>query len=101
MDAILVSDWIGLILVGFGTLFLLGEILVNMRGIFAILGISLIVFYFYIYLADPSTFTIMLIIYFIGLLLIIIDGKIINDGTLATLGLAGMILSVVLTAPNF
>src|SRR5690625_1389208 len=101
MDAILTIDSIGTILVGFGILFLLCEILVNMRGLFAILVISLIVFYFYIYLVDPSTFVIMLIIYFIGLLLIIIDGKLVNDGTLAILGLSGMILSVVLAAPNF
>src|SRR5690625_7035498 len=100
MEAILNSDWIGLVIVGLGTLFLLGEILVNMRGIFAILGIGLIVYYFYHNLMDPSTFIIMLIIYFIGLLLIIIDGKLLNDGTLATLGLAGMILSVVIAAPN-
>lgn len=97
---ILDATWIGLIIVGLGTLFLIGEILVNLRGIGALLGISFIVLYFYIYLAEPSTFMIMLIIYFIGLIFIIIDGKIINDGTLAALGLAGMIFSVALTAPN-
>ena len=101
MDAILHSDWIGLLLVGLGTLFLLGEILVNLRGLFAVLGISFIVFYFYLFLPEPSSFVMMLIIYFIGILLILIDGKIINDGTLATLGLAGMILSVVITALTF
>src|SRR5690625_4535551 len=101
MDVIFQSDWISLFIVGFGTLFLIGEILVNMRGIFALLGISFIVIYFYTYLTDPSTFAIILIIYFVGLLLILIDGKIVNDGTLATLGLAGMILSVIIAAPNF
>lgn len=101
MEALLDSDWIGLLMVGFGTLFLIGEILVNVRGLFALLGISSIVLYFYSYLPDPSTFAMMLIIYFVGILLILVDGKIINDGTLATIGLAGMILSVTLTAPNF
>lgn len=101
MEAILQSDWIGLFIVGLGTMFLIGEILVNARGIFALLGIGFIVYYFYHFLMDPSTFVIMLIIYFVGLLLIIIDGKIVNDGTLATLGVVGMILSVVLPAPNF
>lgn len=95
------QTWIGLLFVGFGTLFLLGEILVNMRGFFALLGLGFIVLYFYAYLPDPSTFVMMLIIYFVGLLLIIIDGKVINDGTLAVLGLAGMILSVVFAAPDF
>ena len=101
MEAIMSSDWIGLIIIGLGTLFLLGEILVNMRGVFAVLGIIFTVYYFYMFLTEPSTIVIMLIIYFVGLLLIFIDGKLVNDGTLATLGLAGMILSVALTAPNF
>lgn len=94
------SDWIGFLFVGLGTLFLLGEILVNMRGIFAILGIGFITLYFYVFLMEPTTFAIMLIIYFVGLLLIILDGKVVNDGTLATIGLASMILSVALAAPN-
>ena len=98
--AILNSDWIGFVFVGLGTLFLLGEILVNLRGIFAILGIGFITLYFYAFLLEPTTFAIMLFIYFVGLLLIIIDGKIVNDGTLATIGLASMVLSVALTAPN-
>ena len=42
----------------------------------------------------------MLIIYFIGLLLIVIDGKLLNDGTLATLGLASMLTAVALAAPD-
>ncbi|MEI3606828.1 NfeD family protein [Pseudogracilibacillus sp. SE30717A] len=101
MDAIFSTDWIGFVIVGLGTLFLIGEILVNMRGFFGILGIGFIVLYFYMFLVDPSVFITMLIIYFVSLLLIIIDGKILNDGTLATLGLAGMILSVTIAAPNF
>lgn len=101
MATMLDADWIGFVIVGLGTLFLIGEILVDVKGIFAILGIGSIVYYFYMYLPDPGTFGIMLFIYFIGILLVLIDGKIVNDGTLATLGLAGMILSVALAAPNF
>ena len=101
MEIMLHSDWIGLVLVGLGTLFLLGEILVNLRGLFGLLGIVFIILYFYIFLPNPSQFSLMLVIYFVGILLILIDGKLINDGTLATLGLAGMILSVIITAPNF
>jgi len=101
MDFVIQSDWISLLVVGLGTMFLLGEILVNMRGIFALLGVTFIVLYFYSYLNDPTTFAIILIIYFIGLMFIIIDGKILNDGTLGTLGLAGMILAVIIAAPNF
>lgn len=93
------ADWLSLILTGLGTLFLIGEILVNMRGLFGLLGIGFIIIYFSANL-EPSSFVIMLIIYFIGLLLIIIDGKLINDGTLAVLGLASMLTAVALAAPN-
>ncbi|MBY7143366.1 nodulation protein NfeD [Virgibacillus sp. NKC19-3] len=92
--------WIGLVITGLGTLFLIGEVLVNMRGIFALLGIGFITVYFGAYV-ETGSFTIMFIIYFVGLLLIIIDGKVVNDGTLATIGLATMLASVGLAAPDF
>ncbi|MFB4166488.1 NfeD family protein [Virgibacillus sp. JSM 102003] len=92
-------DWIGFVITGFGTLFLIGEMLVNMRGFFGLIGLGFITVYFAVYL-ETGSFIIMLIVYLIGLLLIIIDGKIINDGTLATIGLACMLTAVALTAPN-
>lgn len=101
MTEFIQMDWFALILVGVGTMLLLGEILVNMRGIFAILGILSIALYFYFYLTDFTTFIIMFIIYLAGLLLVIIDGKLISDGTLALLGIVAMLISVALTAPSF
>lgn len=98
MDIFALS-WIGFFITGFATLFIIGEILVNTRGLFGLLGISLIVVYFSVYL-DTSSFIIMIIIYFTGIVLIIIDGKVLNDGTLSTLGLAGMLVSVALAAPD-
>src|SRR5690625_743478 len=100
METLLQFDWIGFFIVGFGTLFLLGEILVNARGIFALLGISLITIYFYLFLTEPAMFAMMLFIYFISLLLILIDGKLLNDGTLGIIGLIGMIFSVAVASPN-
>lgn len=100
METLFSYDWIGLFVIGIGTLFLIGEILVKARGIFAVLGIVSIIFYFQYYLTDPLVLTTMLIIYFVGIAFILIDGKIINDGTLGTVGLVGMILSVGITAPN-
>lgn len=94
-------DWFVLVLVGLGTMLLLGEILVKMRGVFALLGLILITLYFYYYLSDPLTVITMLVVYFIGLLLIIIDGKFISDGTLALLGIIALLISVALSAPNF
>ncbi|MEC5422241.1 NfeD family protein [Virgibacillus sp. C22-A2] len=92
-------EWIGFVITGLGTLFLIGEVLVNMRGFFALLGIGFITVYFSVYL-ETGSFMIMLIIYFVGLLLIIIDGKLLNDGTLATLGVASMLAAVALPAPS-
>src|SRR5699024_12620457 len=71
-----------------------------MRGGFAILGIGFITVYFSVFLQTQS-FVLMLIIYFIGLLLIIIDGKVLNDGTLAAIGLVVMLTSVALASPTF
>lgn len=101
MAAFTQFDWFALILVGIGTMFLIGEILVNMRGIFGILGILSIALYFYFYLTDLSTFILMFIIYLVGLLLVLIDGKLISDGTLAMFGIVAMLISVALTAPTF
>jgi len=100
MNTLFSYDWIGLFIVGIGTLFLIGEILVKARGIFAVIGIVAIILYFQHYLTDPLVLATMLIIYFVGICFILIDGKIINDGTLGTVGLVGMILSVAITAPN-
>lgn len=93
--------WIGFVLTGIGSLFLIGEVLVNARGIFGLLGIGFITIYFGAYVVETSFFIIMLILYFLGLILIIIDGKILNDGTLATIGVAIMLVSVALVAPSF
>lgn len=94
------QEWIALVITGLGTLFLLGEVLVNMRGIFALLGIGFITVYFSVYL-ETNSLILMLAIYFIGILLIIIDGKVLNDGTLATIGAASMLAAVALPAPSF
>ncbi|GAB4073434.1 hypothetical protein GCM10028778_09480 [Barrientosiimonas marina] len=99
MMAILTMDWFGIVLTGFGTLFLIGELLVNMRGFFALLGIGFMTVYFTVYV-ETGSFIMMLIIYLAGILLIVIDGKAVNDGTLAAIGLVCMLLAVALAAPN-
>ncbi|WP_217586720.1 NfeD family protein [Lentibacillus saliphilus] len=96
----LTSEWIALVMTGLGTLFLIGEILVNARGIFAILGIGFMTVYFTVAL-ETSSLILMLIIYFSGILLIVIDGKLLNDGTLGVIGAACMLTSVAIAAPTF
>lgn len=93
-------DWVGLFIAGFATMFLIGEVLVNMRGFFGILGLGFIIVYFSVYV-EAESLILMLLMYFIGLILIIIDGKLLNDGTLSTIGAFSMILAVALPAPNF
>ncbi|MDX8045972.1 NfeD family protein [Gracilibacillus sp. S3-1-1] len=94
------ADWMSFVIVALATLFLIGELLVNARGIFSILGLGFITVYFASFL-EPNMFWMMMVIYFFGLLLMIIDGKILNDGTLAVIGLVCMFVSVGFTAPNW
>lgn len=93
-------NWLLLLMPGLGTLFLIGELLVRMRGLFAILGIIFMTIYFSNYLELGTSFILMIMIYFIGLLLIVLDGKMINDGTLAIIGAVIMTTVVAIAAPN-
>lgn len=93
-------NWLLLLMPGLGTLFLIGELLVRMRGLFAILGIIFMTIYFSNYLELGTSFILMIMIYFIGLLLIVLDGKVINDGTLAIIGAVIMTTVVAIAAPN-
>lgn len=93
-------DWIVLFITLLGTMFLIGELLVNMRGIFAIIGFGFITVYFSRFL-ETEMFIVMMLVYFLGILLMIIDGKLINDGTLATIGAVTMIIAVGFSAPNW
>ncbi|MBN9653698.1 nodulation protein NfeD [Halobacillus sp. GSS1] len=93
-------DWIALFITFLGTMFLIGELLVNMRGVFAIIGFGFITVYFSGYL-ETEMFIVMMLVYFLGIILMIIDGKLLNDGTLATIGAATMIIAVGFSAPNW
>ncbi|WP_163526376.1 NfeD family protein [Halobacillus ihumii] len=93
-------NWVVLLITLFGTMFLIGELLVNMRGLLGLLGLGFITIYFSSYLTFDM-FVMMMVVYLFGLILIIIDGKVVNDGTLATIGVAVMIIAVSLTAPNW
>lgn len=93
-------DWIALFITFLGTMFLIGELLVNMRGIFAIIGFGFITVYFSGYL-ETEMFIVMMLVYFLGIILMIIDGKLLNDGTLAVIGAVTMIIAVGFSAPNW
>ncbi|SDI95100.1 NfeD family protein [Salimicrobium halophilum] len=96
----LAYDWIAFFVTFFGTMFLIGELLVRMKGVFALLGVGFITVYFYSYL-EPDMFFLMGAMYVLGLTLLIVDGKFVNDGTLGTIGAVIMVLSVSLSAPSW
>ncbi|TGB04288.1 NfeD family protein [Halobacillus salinus] len=93
-------DWIALFITLLGTMFLIGELLVNMKGFFGLIGFGFITVYFSSYLSTDM-FIVMMLVYFLGIILMIIDGKLVNDGTLAMIGGATTILAVGLSAPNW
>jgi membrane-bound ClpP family serine protease len=97
-------DWLdapsfGFIVVFLGTVFLFGELLVKGRGLFALLGILIMALYFSYHLSSDVGFWVV-ILYLVGLSLIIIDGKVITDGTVALLGVVLMIAGLAIPAPN-
>ncbi|TLS36295.1 NfeD family protein [Pseudalkalibacillus caeni] len=97
---ILTIPAVGFLVVLLGILFLIGEILVKARGLFGLLGIAIMGAYFSYHLTEDNFFW--LILLFIGgLLLIILDGKVINDGTFGAIGAVLMILSVAVPSPSF
>ncbi len=96
---ILQSPSVGFLVLLFGTLFLAGEILVRTRGILGIIGLALVSIFFSYHLSGDMISWIVLL-YVAGLLFVIIDGKFINDGTLAVIGLLLMMVSVILPAPS-
>ncbi|WP_144449490.1 NfeD family protein [Halalkalibacter nanhaiisediminis] len=93
------SASIGFLVVFLGTLFLIGELLVRAKGLFAILGIAIMAMYFSYHLSGDVGLWVVLL-YVIGLALIIIDGKVITDGTVAIIGVVLMIIGLAVPAPN-
>lgn len=90
---------LSLIVILFATMFVFGEVLVKAKGILAILGLGLITFYFSVFL-DPSMVLIVGLVYGLGLILIFIDGELINDGLLGSVGVLLMIGSLAFASPN-
>ncbi|MBM7660823.1 membrane-bound ClpP family serine protease [Bacillus mesophilus] len=98
MDFLLIPS-VGFFILLLGTFFIVGEMLVKARGIFAILGLALIASYFTVHNTGDN-FILILALYIAGLLLVFIDGKFVNDGTLAIIGMILMTVSVVIPAPT-
>ncbi|WP_078552817.1 NfeD family protein [Bacillus alkalicellulosilyticus] len=90
---------VGFLVVFLGTLFLVGELLVRVKGLFAIIGIGIMSVYFTFHISGEVGLWVVLL-YLVGLVLLIVDGKVVNDGTIALLGAILMILALAIPSPS-
>ncbi|MRG86608.1 nodulation protein NfeD [Salinibacillus xinjiangensis] len=72
---------------------LIGEFLVKLRGVSGALGFGFLFLYFATYLS-PANLLIASAFYLLAIALLIIDGKILNDGTLSVIGVILMLFIV-------
>ncbi|PTL40513.1 NfeD family protein [Alkalicoccus saliphilus] len=91
---------IGFLVVFIATLFIFGEVMVKAKGLFAVIGIVIMTLYFSYHLQAGDSFWVV-ILYVAGLALIIFDGKVTTDGTIAGVGVLLMIFGLALPAPSF
>lgn len=90
---------VGFFILLLATLFLVGEMLVKTKGIFGILGLALITTYFVFHNTGDHLIWIVAL-YVGGLFLVFLDGKFINDGTVAIIGVIMMVVAIVIPAPS-
>ncbi|MGP4072492.1 NfeD family protein [Piscibacillus sp. B03] len=97
----ILDSYLGILIVTFlAMFFMLGELLVKLKGLGMILGAGFITFYF---MSQSPTYNvwIMAFVFIIGLMLVVIDGKWLNDGTFGVVGLVLVLLSVAFAATSF
>jgi len=92
---------VGFLVVLLSVLFLFGELLVRVKGIFGLIGILILTFYFSYHLTSLSSMFWMGLVFAVGLGLVILDGKLLNDGTFGLIGLAMMVTAVAIPSPTF
>lgn len=89
----------GFIIVFIGSLLLFAEVLVKGRFIFGLIGLASISLYFAAHIQAGSAMW-MGITFIIGIVFIIIDGKLLGDGTLGGIGLLIMLVSLAFPSPS-
>ncbi|WP_226656887.1 NfeD family protein [Guptibacillus hwajinpoensis] len=92
---------VGFLVVLLSVLFLFGELLVKVKGFFGLIGILLLTFYFSFHLTSLSSMFWMGLVFAVGIGLVILDGKLLNDGTFGLIGLAMMVTAVAIPSPTF
>lgn len=93
LNALLASTGGIILLVFLGMALIAMEFLVKARGIAGVIGFIALMLYFIGVQGNVSTW--MIGLFFIGLLLLIVDGKFLQDGTLAAIGLVFMLIGLV------
>ncbi|WP_175615343.1 NfeD family protein [Piscibacillus halophilus] len=97
----ILESYMGVLIITFlAMFFMLGELMVKLKGLGMILGIGFITFYF---LGQSPTYNVWLMgfVFIIGISLIVVDGKWIGDGTLGVIGLVLVLLSVAFAASTW
>ncbi|GAA0362877.1 NfeD family protein [Bacillus horti] len=89
----------GFIVVFIGALFLFGEVLVKGRYVFGFIGLAAMVLYFSAHIQEGVAMW-MGITFLIGMVLLILDGNFIGDGTVGGVGLLLMVVSLALPSPT-
>jgi membrane-bound ClpP family serine protease len=89
----------GFIVVFFGTMLLFAEVLVRGRFILGLLGLATASLYFMPHVQDGHALW-MAGIYILGILLVVLDGKVIGDGTIAAIGLILMVFALAIPSPS-
>ncbi|TCP31129.1 NfeD-like partner-binding protein [Scopulibacillus darangshiensis] len=90
---------VGFIVILLAALLLFGEMIVKTKGVFALIGGVLFLLYFSHHLSHKSP-ALMIVLLAVGLLLIILDGKLITNGSVAAIGIVLMILACALPTPS-
>ncbi|TKD70141.1 NfeD family protein [Pseudalkalibacillus hwajinpoensis] len=92
---------VGFLVILVSVLFLFGELLVRVKGFFGLIGILMLTFYFSFHLTSLSSMLWMGLVFAVGLGLVILDGKLLNDGTFGLIGLLMMVTAVAIPSPSF
>lgn len=89
------TTWGILLLAFIGMALIVTEFLVKTKGIAGVIGLGSLAMYFYGTTGNSDYSSWMLGLFVIGLLLMVVDGKLIQDGTLATVGVVLMLIAMV------
>lgn len=90
---------VGFIVILLAALLVFGEMIVKAKGIFGIVGVVLFILYFVHHLPNQNPGLMIMLLVF-GLIFIIIDGKLLQNGSVAIIGVILMILACALPTPS-